>query len=150
MDPGPNAARHNFRAGKCRPHRRKGRSLLGRALLPQLRHSGPDHQKTDCGIGSSHLRLRKMFSPILHPRQRYRDPQTVLKQWSVAGGQCSVVSKTTAWYDLLSDAKYLTLKVIPTGADDSQRESSAEWRNLLFPSAGKQVSRLRRIVRCAT
>jgi len=40
--------------------------------------------------------------------------------------------------------------VIPTGADDSQRELSAEWRNLLFPSAGKQVSRLRRIVRFAT
>src|SRR5438105_5227776 len=78
MDPGPDAARHNFCAGERRPHWREGRPLLGRSLLPQLRHARLDYAQTDCRINRGDVRIREMFSAVLHSRQRYRDSQTVL------------------------------------------------------------------------
>src|SRR5579864_2865404 len=78
MDPGANAARYNLRIGKCRPHRRKGRPLLGCALLPKLRHSWPDHAKTDCRIDRRYLRLKEVLCAVFHPRQRNSDKKTVL------------------------------------------------------------------------
>src|SRR5579864_5020995 len=82
MDPGANAARHNLCAGKCRPHRRKRRSLLGRALLPKLRHSWSDHAQTDCRIDRCHLRVTEVLCAVFYPRQRNSDKKTILAQFT--------------------------------------------------------------------
>ena len=58
--------------------RRKGRSLLGRARLPVLRHAGPDHAQTTRRPAARDLRLRVLLGAIFYPRRGSGRAQTVL------------------------------------------------------------------------
>src|SRR5438105_15205464 len=78
MDPGADAARHDFRARTCRTDWRKRRPLLGRPLVPQLRHPRPDYTKANCGTDCGDLWLRKMFSAVFYSRQRNPGTKTIL------------------------------------------------------------------------
>src|SRR5262249_33649589 len=78
VDSGTDAAWYRLCARKCRRDWRKRRSLLGCALVPFLRHARTDHAKADERVIARNLRIRKLFSAVLHPRKRSRGTQTVL------------------------------------------------------------------------
>ena len=53
-----------FCAGKRGRGRRSGRSILGRSLLPGMRHTGFDHPQADARRGAGDLRIKHLSRPI--------------------------------------------------------------------------------------
>ena len=124
-------------ARKCRRNRRKGRSLLGRVVMPVLRHAGPDHPQTNQRIPSRHLRLGKLLGAILHPRSGSSGAQTVLNvspqfwRW-FSGSHCgrphssgsASIPEVSPALDTTRDGNRLSLDIVSkTAADRSRRRT---------------------------
>jgi len=66
VDTGADAPGHGFRTGECRPDRRKGRSLLGGAVLSGVRYARFDHAQTNCWSAAGDLWLIAVFGAVFY------------------------------------------------------------------------------------
>ena len=80
-----------FGVGECGEGGRKGRPLLGGALLPFVRHLGADYAQADGGTAAGDLRLGPLLDAVLYSRRRDFTAEAVLEAVaSVASSQESV------------------------------------------------------------